>query len=60
MNRFQENDLRDLIKEVVSSYQDQKLSWLLSSPRLWKRESLTLRSSNVFLWQAAPAAESLL
>ena len=32
MNRFQANDLRDLIKEVVSSYQDQKLSWLLEQP----------------------------
>ena len=32
MNRFQENDLRDLIKEVVSSYQDEKLKWLLEHP----------------------------
>ncbi len=32
MNRFQENDLRELIKEVVSSYQDEKLKWLLEQP----------------------------
>jgi hypothetical protein len=32
MNRFQENDLRDLIKEVVSSYQNEKLKWLLEQP----------------------------
>jgi len=32
MNRFQEDDLRDLIKEVVSSYQSEKLKWLLEQP----------------------------
>ena len=32
MNRFQANDLRDLIKEVVCSYEDQKLKWLLEYP----------------------------
>ena len=32
MNRFQKNDLRDLIKEVVSSYQNEKLQWLLERP----------------------------
>ena len=32
MNRLQENDLRDLIKEVVSSYQEEKLKWLLEQP----------------------------
>ena len=32
MNRLQENDLRDLIKEVVSSYQNEKLKWLLEQP----------------------------
>jgi hypothetical protein len=32
MNRFQANDLRDLIKEVVSSYQKEKLKWLLEQP----------------------------
>ena len=36
MNRFQENDLRDLIKEVVSSYQDEKLKWLLEQPETLK------------------------
>jgi hypothetical protein len=32
MNRLQENDLRDLIKEVVSSSRDQQLKWLLEQP----------------------------
>jgi hypothetical protein len=32
MNRFQANDLRDLIKEVVFAYRDEKLKWLLESP----------------------------
>ena len=32
MNRFDANDLRNLITEVVSSYQEQKLKWLLESP----------------------------
>ena len=34
MSRFDANDLRDLIKEVVSSYQEEKLSWLLESPEV--------------------------
>jgi hypothetical protein len=34
MSRFDASDLRDLIKEVVSSYQEEKLSWLLESPEV--------------------------
>ena len=34
MSRFDANDLRDLIKVVVSSYQEEKLSWLLESPEV--------------------------
>ena len=32
MNRFDASDLRNLITEVVSSYQEEKLKWLLESP----------------------------
>ena len=34
MSRFDASDLRDLIKEVVSSFQEEKLEWLLESPEV--------------------------
>ena len=34
MNRFDVSDLRNLITEVVSSYQEEKLKWLLENPHL--------------------------
>ena len=34
MNRFDVNDLRNLITEVVSSFQEEKLKWLLENPEL--------------------------
>ena len=36
MSRFDANDLRDLIKEVVSSYQEENFKWLLESPEVLK------------------------
>jgi predicted kinase len=34
MNRLSANDLRDLIKEVVSAYWEEKHNWLLESPEV--------------------------
>ena len=34
MNRLSANDLRDLIKEVVSAYWEEKHNWLLESPKV--------------------------
>jgi len=34
MSRFDASDLHDLIKEVVSSFQEEKLEWLLESPEV--------------------------
>ena len=34
MNRFDASDLRNLITEVVSSFQQEKLKWLLETPQL--------------------------
>jgi hypothetical protein len=34
MSRFDASDLRDLIKEVVSSYQEENFKWLLESPEI--------------------------
>jgi predicted kinase len=34
MNRFDASDLRNLITEVVSSFQEQKLEWLLERPEV--------------------------
>jgi len=36
MNRFDASDLRNLITEVVSSFQEEKLKWLLESPEVLK------------------------
>ena len=36
MNRFDASDLRNLITEVVSSFQEEKLDWLLESPEVLK------------------------
>ena len=34
MSRLDASDLHDLIKEVVSSFQEEKLEWLLESPEV--------------------------